>query len=111
LLASLLTFLAFSAACGASTTLIQLYTLPIFPQPSIFLLIVVLSIMIRWLQGIGAAGVFSLTLVFYELIPPTKYALSASVTNIIVSLSFLTGPLIGGAITKNGQWKWVFWVK
>jgi MFS family permease len=67
--------------------------------------------MFRWLQGIGAAGVFSLTLVFYELIPPSKYALSTSVTNMIVSLSFLTGPLIGGAITRSGKWRWVFLIK
>jgi MFS family permease len=69
------------------------------------------SIMFRWLQGIGAAGVFSLTLVFFELIPPEKYALSTSVTNMVVSLSFLTGPLVGGAITLKGTWRWIFLIK
>ncbi|KAK7186533.1 hypothetical protein DPSP01_002037 [Paraphaeosphaeria sporulosa] len=89
LLAALIVFLVFSAACGAAQTLIQL-------------------IMFRWLQGIGASGVFSLTLVFFELIPPEKYAISTSVTNMVVSLSFLTGPLVGGAVTLTGKWRWIF---
>lgn len=67
--------------------------------------------MFRWLQGIGAAGIFSLTLVFWELLPPSKYALSTSITNTVVSLSFLLGPLLGGAINRNGQWRWVFLIK
>jgi MFS family permease len=67
--------------------------------------------MFRWLQGLGAAGIFSLALVFFELIPPSKYAISMSVTNSVVSLSFLTGPLVGGALTSSGGWRWIFLIK
>ncbi|KAF2825549.1 MFS general substrate transporter [Ophiobolus disseminans] len=90
LLASMVIFMVFSGACGAAQTFLQL-------------------IMFRWLQGIGAAGIFSLTLVFFELIPPSKYAISTSVTSTVISLSFLMGPLVGGAITSSGiTWRWIF---
>jgi MFS family permease len=38
---------------------------------------------------------------------PKYVALVAAVT----AVAFAIGPLIGGAIAKEGEWRWVFWLK
>ncbi|KAF2825490.1 MFS general substrate transporter [Ophiobolus disseminans] len=91
--AALLIFTVFSGACGASQTLTQL-------------------IMFRWAQGIRGCGILALTqLVFFELVSPSKWPLYVALFSGIVALSLAIGPLIGGVITEQGQWRWIFWLK
>ncbi|KAF2791393.1 major facilitator superfamily MFS-1 [Melanomma pulvis-pyrius CBS 109.77] len=90
LLTALILFLIFSAACGAAQTMIQL-------------------IMFRWVKGVGGSGIYSLgTLVFWELLPPERWATNASIVTGVLALSLVAGPLIGGAITESGKWRWIF---
>ncbi|KAI4620919.1 hypothetical protein J4E83_005282 [Alternaria metachromatica] len=90
LIASLLIFTIFSALCGASQTLIQL-------------------IMFRWCQGIGGCGVYALTqLMFMEIAPPGKLPKYMAGVSMVLALSLITGPLLGGGITLHGSWRWIF---
>jgi MFS family permease len=85
IMTSLLIFTAFSGACGASRTTTQL-------------------IMFRWVQGIGGCGVFALAqLVFFELVPPSKWPLYVSLFSVVVAFSLVIGPLIGGAIAEQSR--------
>ncbi|KAF2729272.1 MFS multidrug transporter-like protein [Polyplosphaeria fusca] len=89
-LTALAIFVVFSACCGASQTLIQL-------------------IMFRWCQGIGGSGVFILTqVVFFELMPPEKWPQNLSLVSAIIAFSMVCGPLVGGALSNHGQWRWIF---
>jgi MFS family permease len=64
------------------------------------------------LQGIGAAGVYTLTLFsLLRLVPQSKYDLIATVAAAIMSLGLALGPLLGGAINISDQWRWVFLLK
>ncbi|MCJ1438935.1 hypothetical protein MMC27_008325, partial [Xylographa pallens] len=86
-------FIVSSGVCGASQTIIQL-------------------IMFRWVQGIGGCGIYAIaTLLFFELVPPVKFANYTALATAVVSLAMSMGPLIGGAINSNGGtgiWRWVF---
>ncbi|TGO07777.1 hypothetical protein BTUL_0247g00050 [Botrytis tulipae] len=86
-------FLAFSAACGAAQSMLQL-------------------IICRAFQGLGASGAFyvvSLT-IFYEFIPPPKYPLYGSFISMLSTVGALLGPLVGGAIDTTSTWRWVFFL-
>ncbi|KAF2795478.1 MFS multidrug transporter-like protein [Melanomma pulvis-pyrius CBS 109.77] len=90
MLGSLLIFTIFSGACAASQTLTQL-------------------IMFRWAQGVGGCGIFALTqLMFFELVPPSKWPLYVGLFTVVVALSLVVGPLIGGFISVHHQWRWIF---
>ena len=93
LIAALLIFTLFSALCGASQTLIQL-------------------IMFRWCQGIGGCGVYALTqLLFMEIVPKRKFPQYMAGVSMVLALSLITGPLLGGGITLHGSWRWIFLLK
>ncbi|BCS18428.1 uncharacterized protein APUU_11256S [Aspergillus puulaauensis] len=90
LLCSLVFFIAFSGGCGGAQTLNQL-------------------IVFRAFQGIGAAGVYTLTLFsLLRLVPHSKYDIIAAIAAAILSLGLAIGPLLGGAINISDQWRWVF---
>ncbi|KAF1966753.1 MFS general substrate transporter [Bimuria novae-zelandiae CBS 107.79] len=83
-------FTVFSGACGASQTLTQL-------------------IMFRWVQGIGGCGIFALTqLVFFELVPSRKWPVYVTLVTVVIAISLIAGPLVGGAIALTGHWRWIF---
>ncbi|KAF1951253.1 MFS general substrate transporter [Byssothecium circinans] len=92
ILCSIFIFTAFSGGCGGSQSVIQL-------------------IMFRWLQGIGGCGIMALgQLIFIELVPPEKYPMYIGLVTVVLTSSLVCGPLIGGGITLNGDWRWVFLV-
>ncbi|KAE8344924.1 hypothetical protein BDV24DRAFT_171410 [Aspergillus arachidicola] len=92
LLAAEVTFLAFSLGCGLS--------------PSVNTLIIC-----RSFQGIGGAGVYPLTLLCaYETVPKSKIPLLGGLLAIAIACAALTGPLIGGVLAQNSEWRWVFYV-
>lgn len=69
-------------------------------------------IICRVFQGIGAAGCFSLALVIaYEMVPKEKYPAQAAQLAASTALGSLVGPLIGGAISQDTTWRWVFLLK
>ncbi|KAF7880499.1 uncharacterized protein EAF02_007345 [Botrytis sinoallii] len=85
-------FLAFSAACGAAQSMLQL-------------------IICRAFKGLGASGAFSVSLtIFYEFIPPPKYPLYGSFISMLSTVGALVGPLVGGAIDTTSTWRWVFFL-
>lgn len=87
---ALLIFVVFSAASGAAQTLNQL-------------------IIVRAFQGVGAAGCYAVPMAMcLELVRPEKYAAIASFMSIVFCCSLIGGNVIGGAVTRNTTWRWVF---
>lgn len=90
LVASLAVFTLFSGICGAAQTMTQL-------------------IVFRAFQGLGGSGVYSLVMVIlFELVEPAKFAAYTAMMMGTFAISFLVGPVIGGAIGDNTTWRWVF---
>ena len=106
---AILIFAIFSAACGGSQSLVQLYA-----QLSDvwWSALIESSIMFRWCQGLGGSGIYAIgTLIFFELVPPKKYPDYTALVTASIALSLVLAPLIGGAITQHGQWRWIFLLK
>ncbi|TDZ28975.1 Multidrug resistance protein 3 [Colletotrichum spinosum] len=84
------TFLAFSVGCTASTSMKAL-------------------IVCRAFQGIGGAGLYSLTQIcLLEHGPAHKPGLMGALIGATLAVAFLLGPILGGAITSKVSWRWVF---
>ena len=68
--------------------------------------------MFRWIQGIGGCGIYSIgTLLFYEIVPPTKYADFAAIATASIAIALAVGPILGGVISNDTTWRWVFLLK
>lgn len=68
--------------------------------------------MFRWVQGIGGCGIYSIgTLLFFELVPPSKFADYTALVTAVVAFALAAGPLLGGAISDNTTWRWNFLLK
>ena len=66
----------------------------------------------RALQGVGGSGLYSLTLVIFPEITPqhlTKWL--GSIVGIVLAVSGVLGPVLGGVITHYATWRWIFWIK
>lgn len=50
-------------------------------------------------------------LLFFELVPPEKYPRNIALASAVIGMALVIGPLIGGGITVNGDWRWVFLLK
>lgn len=85
-------FLVASALCGASTTL---------PEMVAF----------RLLQGAAAAlmGPLSQTVLF-DINPPSKQASAMSLWGGVAMIAPISGPFIGGFLTDQLNWRWVFYM-
>ena len=63
-------------------------------------------------QGFGASGIYSLTLVIAPtIIKPGQMPQYIALVSTVFALASVVGPLMGGAISETGQWKWVFLFK
>lgn len=68
--------------------------------------------MFRWVLGLGGSGIYSIaTLLFFELVPPPKYADYTALVAAVIALSLISGPLLGGVINAHSNWRWVFLLK
>ena len=68
-------------------------------------------IICRAFQGIGGAGIFSMVpIIVAEMVEPVKYGAYNGIIALAIALSFLLGPVLGGAITDNTTWRWIFWI-
>jgi MFS family permease len=82
-------FLVGSALCGASTTLIML-------------------IISRALQGIGAGGLMSLAMtIIADITPMRERGKYQGLIGAVFAVSSVCGPLLGGAFTDGLSWRWV----
>ncbi|KAI0472610.1 putative efflux pump antibiotic resistance protein [Xylariaceae sp. FL0804] len=83
-------FTVLSGGCGAANTMLQV-------------------IILRAFQGLAGGGCFALsTILLIELVPPHKYAVFVAYTGIVIVMSSVLGPIVGGAISTNTTWRWIF---
>lgn len=70
------------------------------------------SIIFRALQGAGGSGIYALSTIMVPLmVPPDKFATYIAIVTSVFAFSSVLGPLLGGAITDNTTWRWVFFLK
>ncbi|TGO18279.1 hypothetical protein BTUL_0011g00850 [Botrytis tulipae] len=92
LVVALVIFLAFSGGCGGASNSTQLITF-------------------RALQGVGGAGIFSMVpIIVAEMVVPEQYGKFNGIVSLALAISFLLGPLLGGAIPQHTTWRWIFWI-
>ncbi|HEX8997044.1 MAG TPA: MDR family MFS transporter [Ktedonobacterales bacterium] len=85
-------FLAGSALCGTSQDMTQL-------------------VIYRGIQGLGAGALMPLALAYIgDIFPPAERGKWQGLFTAVFGLSSIVGPLLGGAITDNWGWRWVFYV-
>ncbi|KAH7109870.1 major facilitator superfamily domain-containing protein [Dendryphion nanum] len=91
-LASLSIFTIFSIACGASKTMTQL-------------------VIFRSFQGLGAGGIQAISIVIIpNLIPLPKVLNYSSAVAMTLILGLIIGLFLGGWISSEGAWRWVFYI-
>jgi len=85
-------FLIGSALCGAAQNMVQL-------------------VVFRAIQGVGAGGLFPLTLAMVGMIvPPRDRGKYQGLIGSVFAAASIVGPLIGGFIVDNTSWRWIFFV-
>jgi EmrB/QacA subfamily drug resistance transporter len=68
-------------------------------------------ILFRGIQGIGAGSLFPIALaVIGDLFTPAERGKYQGLFGAVFGISFLVGPALGGFITDNISWHWVFYV-
>ena len=68
-------------------------------------------IIFRAVQGLGAGALFPIALaVIGDIFTPRERGRYQGVFGAVFGLSFLVGPFVGGWITDNISWHWVFYV-
>ncbi|KEZ44355.1 hypothetical protein SAPIO_CDS3335 [Scedosporium apiospermum] len=66
----------------------------------------------RALQGDGASGIFSLTVVIEPDITPGRWlGLYSSVISSVFAFTSILGPELGSALAEYSSWRWVFLLK
>lgn len=69
-------------------------------------------IALRTLQGIGGAGLYSLSvLIVIEIATDRMLPLISVYAGMIVAVGGVLGPVLGGVITHYASWRWIFWMK
>lgn len=85
-------FLVGSVLCGLSQTMLQL-------------------VAFRALQGLGAGGLMVLAqAIMAEVVPPRERGRYAGWFGALFGVASVAGPLLGGFLTDNLSWRWVFYV-
>jgi len=91
-LIAIVVFLVGSALCGAATDMTQL-------------------VIYRAVQGIGAGGLFPLSLaVIGNIVPPRDRGRWQGLIGAVFAASSILGPAVGGFIVDNTTWRWIFLV-
>ena len=85
-------FLAGSALCGTAQNMWEL-------------------VIFRAVQGVGAGGLFPLTLAMVGMIiPPRDRGRYQGLIGSVFAGASIIGPLVGGFIVDNMSWRWIFYV-
>ncbi len=70
------------------------------------------SIIFRAFQGLGGSGIFSMVFVSIpEIVPPARFGVVSGLIGAVFASSSAVGPTVGGAITSNTTWRWIFYLK
>ncbi|KAI0142253.1 putative MFS aflatoxin efflux pump [Xylariaceae sp. FL1272] len=65
----------------------------------------------RAIQGVGAAGIYSGSVVgIVHSVPLRKRPLFMGLFGAVSGVASILGPLVGGALTTNVSWRWVFYI-
>lgn len=65
----------------------------------------------RFLQGLGGGALLSVSaVVVYELFPKEKQATASALFGIGIFIGPTIGPALGGFITENFSWPWIFYI-
>ncbi|KAH7398104.1 major facilitator superfamily domain-containing protein [Cadophora sp. MPI-SDFR-AT-0126] len=65
----------------------------------------------RAVQGIGAGGInMMVELIICDLVPMRDRSKFLGMIFAVIGLFLGVGPLIGGALTQSGQWRWAFYL-
>jgi EmrB/QacA subfamily drug resistance transporter len=92
LLFAVIVFLLGSALCGAAQNMTEL-------------------VVFRGIQGIGAGGLFPLSLaVIGAIVPPRERGRWQGLIGAVFAAASIIGPAVGGFIVDNASWRWVFLV-
>lgn len=68
-------------------------------------------ILFRALQGLGSAGLFTTAFaIIADIFPPAVRGRYTGLFGAVFGLSSVIGPLVGGFLTDNISWHWVFFV-
>jgi EmrB/QacA subfamily drug resistance transporter len=85
-------FLVGSTLCGAAQNMAEL-------------------IAFRALQGMGAGGLMSVTLVVLaHLMPPERRGAGGNTGGVFAGSAMAIGPLVGGLLADHAGWRWIFYV-
>jgi DHA2 family multidrug resistance protein len=91
-LMSIVLFTIASVLCGLATSLPQI-------------------VFFRFLQGVGGAALVPLSqAVLFDINPPKEFGRAMSIWGIGVTLGPILGPALGGWLTENYSWRWVFFI-
>jgi EmrB/QacA subfamily drug resistance transporter len=89
---AIVVFLIGSALCGAAQSMTEL-------------------VVFRAVQGIGAGGLFPLSLaVIGNIVPPRDRGRWQGLIGAVFAAASIVGPAVGGFIVDNTSWRWVFLV-
>jgi len=89
---AIVVFLLGSALCGLAQSMTEL-------------------VVFRAVQGIGAGGLFPLSLaVIGNIVPPRDRGKWQGLIGAVFAASSIIGPALGGFIVDNTTWRWVFFV-
>jgi EmrB/QacA subfamily drug resistance transporter len=65
----------------------------------------------RALQGLGAGGLMvSAQAIIGDVVPPRERGKYQGMMGGIFALSSIAGPLLGGFLTDNASWRWIFYI-
>lgn len=81
-----------SALCGAATSLLEI-------------------VLFRLLQGISGAALVPLSqAILFDINPPERFARAMAMWGVGVTMGPILGPVLGGWLTENYSWHWVFYI-
>jgi MFS transporter, DHA2 family, multidrug resistance protein len=65
----------------------------------------------RVVQGLCGAFLAPMSqAVMYDINPPEKHVQAMTIWGMVIMVGPITGPVVGGWITENYDWRWVFYI-